>query len=126
MGQKEQASAPINVGALQLIRKGFAESGMTQAALAQTCGIPRSTLANILSPTAAPRLIHVEQLVKIALALGVDARTWIGELEALERRQRVARGDDLADRRRTRERSAPEVQKRAARRKSSKPTMGKD
>lgn len=119
MGQKEHASAPTNVEALQLIRAAFADAGMTQAELARASGIPRSTLANILSPTAAHRLVHVEQLVKIAVAMGADARAWIGELEAKERARRGAGADELAGRR-TRGSSAPAVQKRAARGTSSR------
>jgi transcriptional regulator with XRE-family HTH domain len=122
MGQKEQASAPLNVAALHLIRGGFADSALTQVELSRASGIPRSTLANILSPTAEPRLIHVEQLVKIAVALGVDPRTWIGELEAIERKRTGGAAVPLA--RRTRERPAPTVQKRAARSRSSKPRTG--
>jgi|GEM_PF-6959105 len=118
MGQKEHASSPINVETLRLIRAGFAEAGMTQAELARASGIPRSTLANILSPTAAPRLVHVEQLVKIAVAMGADARAWMGELEAQERARRGAESDELAGRR-SRTRPAPAVQKRAARTPSS-------
>lgn len=118
MGQKEHASSPINVAALRLIRAGFAEAKMTQAELARASGIPRSTLANILSPTAAHRLVHVEQLVKIAVAMGADARAWIGELEAQERARRGGGADELAGRRSSGG-SAPAVQKRAARRTSS-------
>lgn len=120
MGQKEHASAPINVDALRLIRAGFAEAGMTQVELARESGIPRSTLANILSPTAEPRLIHVEQLVKIAVAVGADARAWMAELETRERARRGDGGDELVGRR-SRERPAPPVQKRAARGRSGKP-----
>lgn len=75
---------------------------MTQIQLSQATQIPRSTLANILSPTAAPRLIHVEQLVKIAAALQIDLRDWAQELEGRERRRR-------------RQSPAANVQKRAAR-----------
>ncbi|KAA1427876.1 helix-turn-helix domain-containing protein [Nocardioides antri] len=119
MGQKEHASSPINLETLRLIRDGFADSGMTQEELARATAIPRSSLANILSPTASPRLIHVSQLITIALALGVDPRDWAGELEAFERRRRGRPADDLA-RRRAGERSVPEVQKRAARGRSRK------
>ncbi len=105
---------PVNQEALRLIREGFAVSGMTQEELARASGIPRSTLANILSPSAAPRLIHVGQLVKIAVAIGVDARGWIARLEALERR---LSGD---------RRKAPQVQLRAARSRSSRAKLGQD
>lgn len=89
MGQKEQAARAVNVRALELIRSAFeASEGMTQQQLAEATGIPRSTLANVLSKTAEPRLLHVEQLVLIAMALGADARQWIAELEALARRER--------------------------------------
>lgn len=107
MGQKEQASAPINLDAVRLIRAAFAKSGMTQLTLSKGSGIPRSTLANILSPQADPRLIHVDQLVRIAMALDVDVRDWAGELERLERKRRGP-----ASRRRS-----PQVQARAARTK---------
>ena len=116
MGQTEQASSPINLDAIRLIREAFAVSGMTQAELSQAAEMPRSTLANILSPTATSRVIHVGQLVKIAVALGVDPRAWIGELEALERRRRGESGP-----RRARRRTTPQVQKRAARSRSSAP-----
>lgn len=106
MGQIPQASQPLNMEALRLIRESFAVSGMTQDELTRACGIPRSTLANMLSPTAAHRVVHVGQMVKIAVAMGVDPRDWIGELEALERR--------LGGKRPT-----PAVQKRAARGRSS-------
>ncbi len=125
MGQKEHASAPINVGAVRLIREGFAESGMTQETLSRTCGIPRSTLANILSPTAAPRLIHVEQMMKIAVALGADPRVWATELEKVAR-QHMGPIDEVGTKRKVRERATPQVQKRAARSRSTKPTLGKD
>ena len=88
MGQREQASSPLNQEALRLIRDGFALSGMTQVELSRASQIPRSTLANILSTTAEHRLVHVSQLVKIAVALGADPQVWIGELEKLERRRR--------------------------------------
>ncbi len=88
MGQREHASSPINLEMLRLLREGFAASGMTQEALARASGVPRSTLANILSPTAAPRLIHVAQMVQIAVALEVDARAWVAELEGFERKRR--------------------------------------
>ncbi len=110
MGQREHASTPINLEMLRLIREGFAAAGMTQEALARASEVPRSTLANILSPTAAPRLIHVGQMVQIAVALGADARAWIAELEAFERKRRGDPGP-----RRVRRRPAPHVQKRAAR-----------
>jgi transcriptional regulator with XRE-family HTH domain len=122
MGQREQASSPINLDALRLIREGFAASGMTQEGLAQASDIPRSTLGNILSPTAPPRLIHVGQLVKIALAFGVDPRDWVGELEALERARR-GEGDELG---RRREAGAPRVQQRAARRRSGRSTLAEE
>lgn len=88
-----------------MIREGFAVSGMTQSQLARATGLPRSTLANILSPTAKLRLIHVEQLIKIAVATGVDARVWARELEAVERRLNPNAG----------RRRSPQVQRRAAR-----------
>jgi transcriptional regulator with XRE-family HTH domain len=125
VGQRDLASSPLNLEALRLIRESFAVSGMTQEELGRACGIPRSTLANILSPTAAPRLIHVGQMLKIAVAIGADARTWIGELESFERRLSAGRGDDLA-RRRTDARAAPQVQKRAARSRPRTPKAGKD
>ena len=112
VGQRDLASEPINVETLRLIREGFAASGMTQEELSRACEVPRSSLANMLSPTAAPRLIHVGQLVRIAAALGADPRAWMGELEAFERKRR----GDLAPRR-ARRRPAPQVQKRAARSK---------
>lgn len=115
MGQRAQASTPINLDTLRLIRESFADSGMTQLEVSRACGVPRSTLANILSHTADPRLIHVDQLVRIAMALGIDPREWIGELEALERKRRGESSDDLGARRRTRGRPAPQVQTRAAR-----------
>ena len=107
MGQTPQATAEINIEALQLIRASFAASGMTQDQLTRACGIPRSTLANMLSPTAAPRVVHVGQMIKIAVAMGVDPRDWVHELEALERRLR-------------RSAATPAVQKRAARSRPSK------
>lgn len=116
MGQKEQASNPINQAAVRLIRAGFAESDMTQQQLSDASGIPRSTLANILSPRAEARLVHVGQLVRIAMALGVDVRVWAGELEEFERKRL---GDTLGQRR-ARKQAAPAVQKRAARGRSGK------
>ena len=71
-----------------MIRDGFGLSGMTQAELSRASQIPRSTLANILSATAEHRLVHVSQLVKIAVAIGADPQVWIGELEKLERKRR--------------------------------------
>ncbi|PWN03360.1 hypothetical protein DJ010_09645 [Nocardioides silvaticus] len=68
-----------------MIRESFAQSGMTQDQLTRACGIPRSTLANLLSPTAQPRVVHVGQMVKIAVAMGVDAREWVHKLERFER-----------------------------------------
>ncbi|KAA1421933.1 helix-turn-helix transcriptional regulator [Nocardioides humilatus] len=117
MGQKEHASEPINVAAIHLVRAAFAEASMTQHQLSEASGIPRSTLANMLSPTAEPRLVHVSQLVRIAIALGIDTRDWAAHLEAFERKRR---GGDL-DQRRGRKAAAPAVQKRAAR----KPSAGK-
>ncbi len=125
VGQREQATSPLNLEALRLIREEFAISGMTQEELGRACGLPRSTLANILSPTAAPRLIHVGQLLKIALALGADPREWVGELEQVERRLRAQRGDHLPPRRPD-ARPAPQVQKRAARSRSRTPKLGND
>ena len=91
MGQKEQAARAVNVRAMQLIRATFESSGMTQQDLADDSGIPRSTLANILSKTAEPRLIHVEQLVRLALALNEDPREWIADLEKIAKRERPVR-----------------------------------
>ncbi len=91
---------------------------MTQVELARASGIPRSSLANMLSPTAAPRLVHVEQLIKIAVAMNIDPRIWAAELEALERRLGGQRGSERS-RRRAGGPPAPQVQKRAARRPSA-------
>lgn len=99
-----------------MIREGFAVSGMTQEELSRAAEMPRSTLANILSPTATSRVIHVSQLVKIAVAMGADPRAWVAELELLELRRRGESGP-----RRTRRRTAAQVQKRAARSRSSPP-----
>lgn len=118
VGQKEQASDPINVAAIHLIRAAFAEAGVTQQQLSQISGIPRSTLANMLSPTADPRLVHVSQLVRIAISLGIDTRDWAAHLEAFERKRR---GGDLGQRR-SGKAAPPAVQKRAAR---VKPSSGK-
>ena len=125
VGQKEQATAPTNLEALRLIREAFAASPMTQKELALASEIPRSTLANMLSPTATSRVVHVAQLVQIAVAMGVDPRTWIGELEKLERKRMAGRGDDLGPRR-ARKRAAPEVQKRAARNRSGTSTTAEE
>lgn len=133
MGQKEHSTSAINRETLRLIREGFAASGMTQLELWRACGIPRSTLANILSPTAAPRLIHVGQMIKIAVAVGADPKAWAAELEALERRLLAAGEDDVARRRTagrtasgTAKSAAPAVQKRAARSRATKPKLGAD
>lgn len=123
VGQREQASAPVNQDVLRLLRAAYAESGMTQEALARASGMPRSTLANILSPTAEPRLVHVNQMIKFAIAVGADARAWAAELEANERKRRGTVPVDVAQRR-ARKRPAPQVQKRAARKPSSKPAAG--
>lgn len=117
MGQKEQASNPINQAAVRLIRAGFADSDLTQQQLSDLSGIPRSTLANILSPMAEARLVHVGQLVRIAMALGIDTRVWAGELEAFERKRLGASGL-----RRATQVTTPAVQKRAARGKTAKPS----
>ena len=115
MGQTPQATSPVNIEALRLIRNSFGASGMTQDQLTRACGIPRSTLANMLSPTAAPRVVHVGQMIKIAVAMDVDPREWVHELEMLERRlQRRGKG------------VPPAVQKRAARSGSSKPKLATD
>ncbi len=98
---------PSNVEALRLIREAFSASEMTQSELARASEIPRSTLANMLSPTATNRVVHVAQMIQIAVALDVDARTWVAELQALERK-RLGRA------------RAPQVQKRAARSKPKK------
>ena len=93
---------------------------MTQAELCRAAGMPRSTLANMLSPTATPRVVHVGQMVKIAVAMGIDPRIWIGEIEAFERRRR----DAAAGARAAPGRPAPQVQKRAARSRSGAPPTG--
>jgi transcriptional regulator with XRE-family HTH domain len=118
VGQREQASDPINVEATKVVRRAFGDSGLTQEQLSQASGIPRSTLANILSPYAEPRLVHVSQLVRIAIALDLDVREWAAELQEFERRRK---GDDLSDRR-ARKKAAPVVQKRAARGRAAKPS----
>jgi transcriptional regulator with XRE-family HTH domain len=109
VGQKEQATAPINLAALQLIRDGFAASEMKQEELSQASGIPRSTLANMLSVNAQSRVVHVAQMVAIAVALGIDPRDWISQLEDLERKRRAGKLP------RHLTRAAPPVQRRAAR-----------
>ena len=86
---------------------------MTQDELTRACGIPRSTLANMLSPTAAPRVVHVGQMIKIAVAIGVDARDWVRDLEALERR--IGGTSSMVT-----------VQNRAARGQAGRPRLGKD
>lgn len=111
MGQTPQATSPINIEALRLIRQSFADSGMTQDQLTRACGIPRSTLANMLSPTAAPRVVHVAQMIRIAVAMGVDPRDWVHELERLERR--LGSKSSLVT-----------VQNRAARGQARKPKLG--
>lgn len=83
-----KASTPVNLRALELIRDAFKGSSLTQEGLAEKCGMPRSTLANFLSETADPRLVHVEWFTRIAVALGVDAGAWMDELE------KVVRGQD--------------------------------
>lgn len=118
VGQREHASDPVNQAALGLIRDGFAVSGMTQEELSRASGIPRSTLANMLSPNAGHRLVHVAQLINIGIALDADLRAWAAELEAFERDRR---GDELAGRR---SRPAPEVQRRAARSRGGTPRRG--
>lgn len=126
MGQAAIATSYLNREALRLIRASFAEAGVTQAVIARAAGMPRSSLANLLSPTAEPRLVHVDQMVRIAVALGADPRVWIGELEALEkRRQAEVAGDEVAPRRRARGQAA-QVQKRAARSRSDKGKLGKE
>ncbi|WP_183094566.1 helix-turn-helix domain-containing protein [Nocardioides stalactiti] len=122
MGQREQASMPINRDAVLMIREGFAGSGLTQEALAQLTGIPRSTLANILSPTADPRLVHIDQFVRIAMALDVGAGSWAAALEDQARAR--AKADEVAARR-ARKAAPPPVQKRAARTRTGKPSSGK-
>jgi transcriptional regulator with XRE-family HTH domain len=125
VGQTVQASAPANLEALRLIREAFAVSGLTQNELARASEIPRSTLANMLSPTAVPRVVHVAQMVQIAVAMGVDARKWIGEIEKLERQRLDGRAGDLGPRQ-ARKRGMPEVQKRAARSRSSRSTTAEE
>jgi transcriptional regulator with XRE-family HTH domain len=125
VGQTVQASAPANLEALRLIREAFAVSELTQHELALASEIPRSTLANMLSPTAAPRVVHVAQMVQIAVAMGVDARKWIGEIEKLERQRLDGRTGDLGPQR-ARKRGVPEVQKRAARSRSSRSTTAEE
>jgi transcriptional regulator with XRE-family HTH domain len=117
VGQKEQASNPINQAAVRLIRAGFADSDLTQQQLSDLSGIPRSTLANILSPMADARLVHVGQLVRIAMALGIETAEWARELEAFERKRLGQVGL-----RRATQVSAPATQKRAARGRSAKPS----
>lgn len=117
VGQKEQASNPINQAAVRLIRAGFADSDLTQQQLSDLSGIPRSTLANILSPMADARLVHIGQLVRIAMALGVETASWAAELEAFERKRLGAAGL-----RRATQLPAPPVQKRAARKKAAPPS----
>ncbi|WP_374584532.1 helix-turn-helix domain-containing protein [Pimelobacter simplex] len=96
MGQKEQAGRAVNLRALELIRDAFDKSsGVTQQMLAEDSGIPRSTLANLLSRTSEPRLVHVEQLVRIAMALGKDPRAWISELQGVAAKERGREERDL-------------------------------
>ena len=114
VGQKDQATAPINLAALELIREGFAASVMKQEELSQASGIPRSTLANMLSVNAQSRVVHVAQMVAIAVALDIDPRNWIGRLEDLERKRRAGKLPARLTR------AAPTVQRRAARSTGSK------
>jgi len=92
---------------------------MTQDQLAEATGIPRSTLANILSPTGEPRLINVTWFTKIAVAVGADPKVWIAELEKVARAERGE--DELARRRRTK-RTYPKPVSSAARRSEDKPS----
>jgi hypothetical protein len=117
VGQKEQAPNPINQAAVRVIRAAFADSPLTQQQLSDLSEIPRSTLANILSPMADARLVHVGQLIRIAMALNIPSGTWAAELEKFERKRLGPAGV-----RRATQLPTPPVQKRAARRKRAKPS----
>jgi transcriptional regulator with XRE-family HTH domain len=101
---------------LELIRD--AARTYTQDDLATKTGIPRSTLANFLSPTGDPRVVHVDQMLRIARALGIDARTWVVELEQLQRSADVPVTDEVTAQRaarQARERQVGKPLKRSAR-----------
>ncbi|KQY58360.1 hypothetical protein ASD11_01445 [Aeromicrobium sp. Root495] len=89
----------MNQRALELIRDAFKATDLTQQQVADRAGMPRSTLANFLTTD---RPVHVEQLVRIAFALGADATVWIRDLEEVRRSEgaRDTPVTDIRDRRR--------------------------
>lgn len=87
MGQQGKAHEAINLRALELIREAFKDANITQETLAARSGVPRSTIANLLTET---RTVNVDVFVRLARAFGGGKVTqWAAELEQLERtRQR--------------------------------------
>lgn len=86
MGQTGKAYAAINLRALELIREAFDRAGITQEALEERSGVPRSTIANIVSPTGTPRALNVDTFTRLAMGLGVDVGEWAAQLETVARR----------------------------------------
>lgn len=94
MGQVGKSNEPMNLHALKLIREAFVKSKMTQADLAERSGVKRSTIANYL--TKAGGNVYVPALIRIALALGEDPKTWITQIQSKHTAPTLARGSGRA------------------------------
>lgn len=80
MGQTSPAQTALNQRMVELLTAAV-EKAPSVTAVAAAAGIPRTTLQNIIGPTARP--VTVDQATRLAIALGVDPIDWFTELRAL-------------------------------------------
>lgn len=77
--RQSKATTVANLALLALIREAFTKSELTQDELAKAAGIPRGTIAKILSEKQlAP--VYADQLVGLADALDADLGVWVREI----------------------------------------------
>jgi transcriptional regulator with XRE-family HTH domain len=84
-----KAITPTNIVVLALIHDAFKASPLSQTELADKTGIPRGTIAKILS-TKQLAPVYADQLVVLADALDADLAAWVAAIREV-RNPRVPR-----------------------------------
>ena len=89
--RQSKAHTAANRRAIEIVRAAFARSHMTRQELAKESGIPDGSLAGLFAGT---KPLYAEQLVGLAVALGLDVTELASEMDAARRAE--AATDDLA------------------------------
>lgn len=80
--RQSKATTDANLALLALIREAFTKSDLTQDELAKASGIPRGTIAKMLSEKqSAP--VYADQLVGLADALNADLGAWVAHIRKI-------------------------------------------